>query len=48
MLFSDEVIPVESNKIDDLTNEDEKCEVFEDEDFVTVSSSLSSVSKTSL
>lgn len=40
ILLSDEVIPVQPDKIKDLTEEDEECEVYEDEDFVTVSSSL--------
>lgn len=44
-VFSDEVIPVQPEKIKDLTEEeeeDEECEVYEDEDFVTVSSSFAS------
>lgn len=37
---------MQPEKIPDLTEEDEECEVYEDENFVTVSSSLTpSVSK---
>lgn len=43
------MIPVQPDKIKDLTEEDDECEVYEDEDFVTVSSSLTlSVSETHL
>ena len=38
---------MQPEKIKDLTEEDDECEVYEDEDFVTVSSSLApSVSET--
>ena len=40
--FPDEVIPMQPEKIKDLAEEDDECEVYEDEDFVTVSSSLAS------
>lgn len=45
------MIPVQPEKMKDLTEEDEECEVYEDEDedFVTVSSSLApGVSETGL
>ncbi|KAF3430423.1 hypothetical protein E2986_10746, partial [Frieseomelitta varia] len=44
----DEVIPMQPEKIKDLAEEeDDECEVYEDEDFVTVSSSLAPSDKSS-